>query len=297
MNALRRTTIYAAVFGAALAVLPVTAAEVSPALKQNADLLKTILHTAFKDDSASRLSSLQYSYLTGQGLLFQANAAQGGQYGFYFRSTGAKGAPVPPLPPQPPLPNGNFELEFDAEEIERIAEAAHDMAEQMQQQHHHSYRVAEQQRAIERELRDVERETREIEFNKTLSKLDKEQQQELEKLKQKAKLLQEKQAQVAKEAALSRKQLEEQRNKQLAEQQQQTAAMIKSVGEKFSQLLCDYGASLRDLPDTEYVSLQVNSRGADGRYYWVIKKADINQCMSGKIKAKDLLVKAKTYQF
>jgi hypothetical protein len=295
MNALRRTTIYAAVLGATLAVLPVTAAEVSPALKQNADLLKTILHTAFKDDSASRLSSLQYSYLTGQGLLFQANAAQGGQYGFYFRSTGANGAPVPPLPPQPPLPNGN--LEFDAEEIERIAEAAHDMAEQMQQQHHHSYRVAEQQRAIERELRDVERETREIEFNKTLSKLDKEQQQELEKLKQKAKLLQEKQAQVAKEAALSRKQLEEQRNKQLAEQQQQTAAMIKSVGEKFSQLLCDYGASLRDLPDTEYVSLQVNSRGADGRYYWVIKKADINQCMSGKIKAKDLLVKAKTYQF
>jgi hypothetical protein len=29
----------------------------------------------------------------------------------------------------------------------------------------------------------------------------------------------------------------------------------------------------------------------------VIKKADINQCMAGKIKAADLLAKAKRYQF
>ncbi|HEX5792513.1 MAG TPA: hypothetical protein VFY01_04505, partial [Rheinheimera sp.] len=102
---------------------------------------------------------------------------------------------------------------------------------------------------------------------------------------------------VVKEAGLSRKQLEEQRARQLAEQQQQTAAMVKAVGEKFSQVLCDYGASLRDMPDSEYVTLQVNNRGSDGRYYWVVKKADINQCMTGKMKAKDLLAKANSYQF
>jgi hypothetical protein len=295
MNALRRTSIYASLLATTFAALTANAAEVSPALKKNADILQTILHTAFKEGESSRLSSLQYSYLAGQGLLFQANAARSTNRVFHFSGSGI--APAAPVPPLPPLPDGDFEFEFDTEEIERLTEAAQDMAEQIQQQHQYRYRIAEKQREIERELRDVERETREIEFNKSMSKLDKEQQKELEMLKQKAKVLQEKRAEVEKEAALSRKQLEEQRAKQLAEQQQQTAAMVKAVGEKFSQILCDYGASLRDMADNEYVSLQVNSRGADGRYYWVVKKADINQCMSGKIKAKDLLTKATTYQF
>lgn len=295
MIALRRTSLLVAACAAIIGHSPLLAAEVSPALKKNADILQTILHTAFKESESGRLSSLQHSYLSGQGLLFQANAVRSGRRVFHFSGSGA--APVAPMPPIPPLPNADFEFEFDSEEIERLTEAAQDMAEQMQDQHRQSYRIAEKQRAIERELRDVERETRDIEFNKSLSKLDKEQQQELEMLKQKAKLLQEKRAEVEKEASLTRKQLEEQRAKQLAEQQQQTAAMVKTVGEKFSQVLCDYGASLRDMPDNEYVTLQVNNRGSEGRYYWVVKKADINQCMTGKIKAKDLLAKTTSYQF
>lgn len=290
MNALRRTPFYAVTFGAALALMPLQAAEVSPALKKNADILQTILQTAFKDNESSRLSSLQYSYLSGQGLLFQASS--GGRHVFQFRNVSIPAAPVAPTAPLP-----GTEFEFDSIDIERITEAAQEMAEQMQDQHRQTYRIAEKQRTIERELRDVERDKRDIEFNKNLTKLDKEQQQELQTLQQKTKLLQEKLAEVSKEAELSRKQLEQQRAKQLAEQEQQTAAMVKTVGEKFSQVLCDYGASLRDMPDNEYVTLQVNNRGSEGRYYWVVKKADINQCMTGKIKAKDLLAKTNSYQF
>ncbi|WP_215396696.1 hypothetical protein [Rheinheimera oceanensis] len=290
MNALRRTPFYALSFGAALALMPLQAAEVSPALKKNADILQTILQTAFKDNENSRLSSLQYSYLSGQGLLFQASS--GGRHVFQFRNVSIPAAPVAPMPPLP-----GTEFEFDSIDIEKITEAAQEMAEQIQDQHRQSYRIAEKQRTIERELRDVERDKRDIEFNKNLTKLDKEQQQELQTLQQKTKLLQEKLAEVTKEAELNRKQLEQQRAKQLAEQQQQTAAMIKTVGEKFSQVLCDYGASLRDMPDNEYVTLQVSNRGSEGRYYWVVKKADINQCMTGKIKAKDLLAKTNSYQF
>lgn len=295
MKALRRTSFYLTALAAALAVVPAQAVDINPALKKNADILQTILQTAFKEDENSRLSSMQYSYLTGQGLLFQANAVRSGRHVFHFSGSGI--APVAPIPPVPPLPDGDFEFEIDTDEIERLTEAAQDMAEQIKQQSRYTYRIAEKQRAIERELRDVERDLRDIEFNKSMSKLDKEQQQELAMLQQKAKLLKEKQAEAEKEAATSRQQLEEQRSKQLAEQQKQTAVMVKTVGEKFSQILCDYGASLRDMPDAEYISLQVNNRGSDGRYYWVIKKADVNQCMTGKIKAKDLLSKASTYQF
>lgn len=293
-------TVYAAAVTAALALLPVQAADDNAALKKNADILQTIMQTAFKENDASRLSSLQYSYLAGQGIFFQANAAIGGKGNvFYFRSGGHAVAPVAPAAPVPPLPDGDyeFEFEFDTEEIERLTEAAQDMAEQMEQQHLQRYRISEKQRVIERELRDVEREKRDLEFNKSVSKLDKEQQQQLAMLQQKAKVLQEKQAEVTKEAEISRKQLEEQREKQRAEQRQQVTVMVKSVGETFSQLLCDYGASLKEVPDSEFVSLQVNSRVATERFYWVVKKADINQCMSGKIKAKELLARANIYQF
>jgi Mg2+ and Co2+ transporter CorA len=293
MNVLRRIPTYAVAFGAALAILPACASEISPAIRKNADILQTILHTAFKDSDASRLSSLQYSYLSGQGLLFQANAMLGNRHMFHFSGHTLGMAPVAPVP----LPGGEFEFEFDTGEIERLAEAAQDMAEQIQQQQRRHYRVAEQKRDIERELRDAERDKRDIEFSKKLSKLDEEQQKELELLQQKTKVLQEKLADVEKEAAKSQKELQQQRSELQAEHEQKTAAMVKTVGEKFTQILCDYGASLRDIPDNEYVTLQVSARRADGSYYWVVKKADINQCMSGKIKAKDLLAKAKIYQF
>lgn len=294
MNALRLTSLVAVACAAIISHKPLQAAEINPALRKNADILQTILHTAFKDNEQARLSSLQYSYLTGQGLLFQASS--GGRQLFQFST---RALPVPPVAPLPPLPDSelNFEFEFDSNDIERLSEEAQQMAEQVKEQYRQGYRVVEKQRAIERELRNTEREMRDMEFSKTLSKLDNEQQQELKMLQQKSRVLQEKLAEASKEAEISRKQLEQQRAKQLAEQQQQTAAMLKTVGEKFSQILCDYGASLRDMPDNEYVSLQINNRGSDGRYYWVVKKTDINQCVSGKIKAKDLLAKTNSYQF
>lgn len=295
MKALRLTSLYLTALAASLTVSQVQAADISPALKKNADILQTIMQTAFKEDENARLSSVQYSYLAGQGILFQANA-QGSRNVFHFSGSGF--APVAPVAPVAPLPDGDFEFELNTGEIERLTEAAQEMAERIKQQSNYSFRIAaEKQRVIARELHDVESELRDIEFNKSISKLDKEQQQQLAMLQQKATLLKEKQAEAEKEAATTRQQLEEQRNKQLAEQQKQTAAMVKTVGEKFSQILCDYGASLREIPDAQYISLQVNSRNSEGRYYWVVKKADINQCMTGKIKAKDLLTKANTYQF
>ena len=101
------------------------------------------------------------------------------------------------------------------------------------------------------------------------------------------------------DVALADRAGEEQRSKQLAEQQKQTAAMVKTVGEKFSQVLCDYGASLREIKDSEFVSLQLETaQGRDGKdIYWVFKKSDINQCVSGKLKAETLLKKADYYQY
>ena len=271
-------------------------AEVAPDLKQNAQILHSILQTAFKDTEQARLSSLQYSYLKGQGLLFQASSR-----GWQLFQPGSVVMPVAPMPPVPPMPDADFEFDFDVEfessDMGSMAEAARAYAAQVKEQHRQSHRLHEKQRAIERELRETERKLRDLEFNKSLDTLTKEQHQELQALQQIAKSLQQKRAEAEKDAQQSRKELEEKRAKQLAQQQQQTEAMLNVVGEKLSQVLCDYGASLRQLPDNEHVTLQLNGRSNDGRYYWVIKKADIKQCMSGKISAKDLLAKASRYQF
>ena len=88
MKALRRTSFYLTALTAALTILPAQAADISPTLKKNADILQTILQTAFKEDENSRLSSMQYSYLTGQGLLFQANAVRSGRHVFHFSGSG-----------------------------------------------------------------------------------------------------------------------------------------------------------------------------------------------------------------
>ena len=297
MNISTPKKLYIALLAATFAVMSTQAAPVSAELKKSADILQTILQTSFKDNEATRLSSMQLSYLSGQGLLFQASAGRNHRFSFSSNLPGVPVPPVPPVAPVAPAPDHEFDFEFDTAEFERMAEAAEEMAEQIKEQHRQSYRVAEQQRAIERELRDVERDKRDIEFSKSMGKLDKEQQQELQALQQKTKVLQEKLAEVSKAAAQNRKQLEEQRTRQLAEQKEQTAAMVKAVGETFTQVLCDYGASLRDMPEQEHVTLQLNSRGNDGRYYWVVKKADITQCMNGKIKAKELLSRANSYQF
>lgn len=295
MKVFSRTFLSLSFITAALTCLPAQAAEISTELKKNADILRTILQTAFKDSESSRLSSIQTSYLSSQGLLFQANTSGRGHAVFHFDG------PDIPMPPPPPAGDIDavfeYQVEFDTDDMESWADAAREMAEEQRQLHRQSYRLVEKQREIDSELREVERDLRDIEFNKSLGKADKEQQQELAKLQQMRKSLLQKQTEVQNEVAVSRKQAEEQRVKTQEARQKQTAALVKAVSEKFTQVLCDYGASLRELSDNEHVTLQINHRGSRERHYWVVKKSDINQCVTGKIKAKDLLAKTATYRF
>ena len=97
--------------------------------------------------------------------------------------------------------------------------------------------------------------------------------------------------------------LEQEYQKKRAEQAKIAAEkqkeLIAVISVNFANTLCDYGASLRELKDNEFVSLQLsNSRGRDQQdIYWVFKKSDINQCVTGKLTAESLLKKADYYQY
>ena len=285
------------------------ATEVNAKLGQNLKIMQDILQSSLGGEEHSSIGRIQHSYLFGQGVAFRVDSNSGWLRHFM----------VPPMPPMPAMApaapgttvvvstnvanpvntGGNFSFSFDEEAIEEMAEAAEALAEQQQDQSEKLRDLREERRDIERDLRDYEREKRDIEFSSKVGKLDAEQQKKLKEVSQKSDQLKTQLAQLQKNLT----EQEQEYNKKRAEQQklaaQRQTELVAKVGQVFSTTLCDYGASLRDLKEQEFVSFQLSLSGRNNAkdHYWVVKKADINQCVTGKIDAPALLKKASYYQY
>ncbi len=285
------------------------ATEVNAKLGQNLKIMQDILQSSLGGQEHSSIGRIQHSYLYGQGVAFRVDSNSGWLRHFV----------MPPMPPVAPVApgaavavstnvansisiseNGNsFSFSFDEEAIEEMAEAAEALAEQQQDQSEKLRDLREERRDIERDLRDYEREKRDIEFSAKVSKLNSEQQKKLNEINQKSEQLKTQLAQLQKNLT----EQEQEYNKKRAEQQklaaQRQTELVAKVGQVFSNTLCDYGASLRDLKEQEFVSFQLSLSGRDNAkdHYWVVKKSDINQCVTGKIDAPALLKKASYYQY
>jgi hypothetical protein len=285
------------------------ATEVNAKLGQNLKIMQDILQSSLGGEEHSSIGRIQHSYLIGQGVAFRVDSNSGWLRHFV----------MPPMPPMPPAAPGSsvavstnvanaisvtgngssFSFSFDEEAIEEMAEAAEAMAEQQQDQSEKLRDLREERRDIERDLRDYEREKRDIEFSSKVSKLDADQQKKLKEINQKSEQLKSQLTQLQKNLT----EQEQEYNKKRAEQQklaaQRQTELVAKVGQVFSNTLCDYGASLRDLKEQEFVSFQLSLSGRNNAkdHYWVVKKSDINQCVTGKIDAPALLKKASYYQY
>jgi hypothetical protein len=288
------------------------ATEVNAKLGQNLKIMQDILQSSLGGEEHSSIGRIQHSYLLGQGVAFRVDSNSGWLRHFV----------IPPVPPVPPVPtmthtaagttvvvstnvdnpvstSNSFSFSFDEEAMEEMAEAAEALAEQQQDQSEKLRDLREERRDIERDLRDYEREKRDIEFSSKVGKLDAEQQKKLKEITQKSDQLKSQLAQLQKTLT----EQEQEYNKKRAEQQklaaQRQTELVAKVGQVFSNTLCDYGASLRDLKEQEFVSFQLSLSGRNDAkdHYWVVKKADINQCVTGKIDAAALLKKASYYQY
>ncbi|WP_337842919.1 hypothetical protein [Rheinheimera sp.] len=306
MRTLRTISLMAA---AALAVPAMAATEVNPKLGQNLSIMQDILKKSLGGEEHS-VGRVSHSYLLGQGVAFKIDSSGG----WFRHMLLAPTAPLAPLPPPAPgaaisaqaakavtvVSTGDgFSFNIDEEAIEEMAEAAEALAEQQRDQSDKLRDLRDQRRDLERELRDYERTKRDYEFQSKVGKLDSGQQKELNEANQKAQQVQSKLAELqksltAQEQEYQRKQAEQQK---LAAQRQ--AELVAKMGGVFTTTLCDYGASLRELKDDEFVSLQLSlsSRSNSKDHYWLVRKADINQCVTGRINAADLLKKASYYQY
>lgn len=284
------------------------ASTISPKLKQNLAIMENILQTSLKQDQHAGINRISHSYLAGQGVLFRTETR--GNFGHFFQM-------MPGLPPLPDLStitsNANKVAQvamaaksgamLSEDEIDAIADQASEAAEQMMEQTEQLQEqmrdLRDQSRELERDLREIEREKRDIEFTRKVGKQDAEQQKQLNELTSKETGIRQQLAQLQQQSATFTKEMQAKQAEQQKLAAEKTASLISSISRNFAATLCDYGASLRELNNDEFVSLQLTTdHGRDSKdLYWVFKKSDIQQCVTGKVNATELLKKADYYQY
>jgi len=284
--------------------------QVSDKLQQNLEIMRDIMQKSLQQqENTADFSRIETSYLAGQGVLFRTQL--GGGYGHFFSMPGAPVAPLPPLPDFSSIKAHAAEIAtaartgaaVDEDRIQEIAEQAQQAAEQMMEQQERmrdqNRELRDQRRDMERELRDVQREKRDLEFSQKVGSKDNKLQQRLAELTSQEQQLQGKVSALQQQYANAEAELQKQRQEQQKIASQKQNELISRLGYHFASNLCDYGASLRELKDNEFIALQLQNRGGrqNTDVYWMVKKADVNQCVSGKINAEALLKKASYYRY
>ena len=242
------------------------------------------------------LSNVEHTYLAGQGAVFTMTSRGS------MRSISPNMPVMPRTPVVPVAPKGMeglFDEEFQAEleaamaEAEVAMELAYEEADMQRE-------LREQERELAYKQRDLARAERDLSYEKRHA--EKEELAEYDKKIEKLKL---KQKEVKKESEKLRA-----KNAQVAKKMQQTKAELEAKQKQYfadmetdtTKVLCDYGVSLKAIPDDEYVTFifvgggeKVNNRATDK--VLVFHKADVKSCALEKIDSAQLLTKANGYYF
>lgn len=287
---------------------------VNEKLRNNLEIMRDILQKSLdQQEHTANLGRVELSYLAGQGVLFRTQS--GGGYSFVFDMDNGN-LPLPPLPPMPELGSlqnvakaagaaakagiatqvlDETEIEEIQQQAEQAVELLHEQQETLREQNRE---LRDQSRDLARELRDVQREKRDVEFSQKVGSKDADLQKRLSELTAKEQQLQQKVSALQQQYAQAEQALQQKRQEQQKLAQQKQNELIARIGYSFATTLCDYGASLRELKEQEFVGLQLEMPGSrkQGDIYWLLSKAEVNQCISGKINAEALLKKARYYR-
>jgi len=273
--------------------------------------------TATEPRMPVRISSIESTYLQGQGVLFTVRSSiNRGHWGEHFPA-----APMPPMPPvlsEHDINQIEIATSINGDDIEEtIAEAMESAAHAYEEgyaQHYsesfaHSSRSGErelfrdlrdEQRDVAYELRDLERETRDLNYQ--IKRAEKSQRKTLEqqaqKLAKEKKALKQNQAALLKRAnALTQKQA-----LQKEKHEQQRKAYYRQLSQTVAETLCLYGNALKQLPKDERVSFILKSSGDKVKHHYkdtvyVFTKQNINKCAVDDIDTQALLKTSNNYQF
>jgi len=284
------------------------------AMHKQLDIMSNIIKSSVssqKGRKGSKITSIESTYLKGQGIVFTINSSSGnnrwGNFNFNFAMPDFPVVPVAPVAPVAPGRSSNEDTEFQAQINETVARSmeeatqAYEHAIESFEHNREGYReLREEQRDLSYELRDVAREKRDIEYK--LRRADdedkKELQSELETLKRQTEKLAVSQKAFKERSDVLRKEQQTQK----AEQEKARSTYYQGLKASLTETLCLYGNGLKSLPKNEHVSVILKSAGekVDRRYkdsILVFSKKDISDCSADKITVPKLIAKSQNYQF
>ncbi|WP_339880252.1 hypothetical protein [Pseudidiomarina gelatinasegens] len=275
------------------------------ALKEQLEVMNSILTTKLeqnKDTGKRRMGHwqqrrLNYDYLAGQGVVYRVKFGRAFDFDFEFDfdvdAPHAPGVPIPPATPNVSIEKRVIKTD-DGEDVEIIhepGEAYEMVAERGQEVGERTLAVHEYRRKI----RDLEYSLQATEANGR-EKLEQELETARKDLEAARSELDAAKEQLRTATLEIRNNIQERREQRNEKLQQQVAEFEQTMAET----LCDYGVTLKSLPNNESVSFVLEGAGnkdAGGRNkIYIFSKSSLSNCQ-GNDGVSDLLAKAVTYSF
>lgn len=265
-------------------------------IKREINIMSNILKASFAEDKNLGLRHIESQYLVSQGVTFKLDARSFGKHSFSWSNI---------LPPAPVAP---INFDFDETQIEEIREQALSISreayssalEAIAETGEHIRELAERERDVDHEIRSTEREARDISFERRNANQEDitELEQRKSKLEVQVKELKAQKKQLDKEQKKLKKTIRDNKTKNKAKAQKQKQLALSTIKKTLSVSLCDYGAGLRNLPNTESVNFVLkNAGGNKSDVIYIFNKKDIKSCVVGDINAQELLAKSVNYHF
>ncbi|MBL4742055.1 MAG: hypothetical protein COB75_03950 [Idiomarina sp.] len=288
------------ILGSAILSVPAAANEPYQELKNQLEIFTGILTTAVgqQSDEQTKLEDFRYTYVRDQGVIYRARLGAS-KWRFV-----APDIPEPPLPPEAPE-MGEFARDMQLDVVvEQGLRSAHRILSKLSGEYSQEwFDLVEQQRDLAWDIRDGERELRDLEFQ--LRNADDSDKAELTKRRNNLALeieqLREQQAAIKAEAAALKQQLKQQQQEARQQRIETRDKTIATAEQLLSKTLCDYGVTLKSLPEDEFVTFIIegadNSVGERRRdRVYVFSKETIDACTDDN-GARQLLEQAKPYYF
>lgn len=274
-------------------------------IKRDINVMAQIFRGAFETDGKSRGIAIDANYLAGQGATFTLNNHNLRSINL-LRGDGSGGMAAFPMPPMPVAPKQAAQV---AEEIHLALEGLEDFEWNWEgdvgQFQFYDRRMSELEKETREGIRDLAREARDIEreINEQRIELIQEEEQKsrqaiegaISKLDKHLAEIVAKQSKLEAHLAAERDKANARRAEEREKALQARTAQLAQVERSVMQALCDYGSTLKNLPDKEHVSIIFSQAvSADERQIYVFDKKEVTDCRGG---ADELLKQATAYTF
>lgn len=277
-------------------------------LRKQLEIMNSIFTTALEqksgDDSRRRLfrERLQFDYLAGQGVVYRSNI--GGSQ-MVFMSSDFPAPPAPQILELESIDNVEIELAV-AEGLAAAADALNQVeiiTEDVTDEGNGKLRVIRTVTADVREnageMRELRRRIRDLELAQRSAEGDEAEviTKELQQAREELETTQNAIAEARAEIAVARREIEEKSEQRKAKRAQELQQRLAVFEQTMAATLCDYGRTLRALPENEHVSFVLEGagdvkQGGQDKIY-VFTKRQLEKCND----ASDLLAKATTYSY